>query len=75
MARRKSYVTINEGEYCKLGIEDGQSVEHMWVLVTEVKGKSFTGVLHNTPVVVTNCDHGDIVRFDYEDIEDVYVED
>jgi len=64
-------VVIEEGDYCKLGIPDGKQVEHMWILVTNIAGRKLKGILHNTPVVIANCEWGDTVEFDYEDIEDL----
>lgn len=59
------------------GLEDGPSLEHMWVQVKEVveeEGKpALKGVLDNDPAFAPGgC--GDLVVFTVDEIEDVYIE-
>ena len=67
---------ISVGEFCKLPIPGNDTVEHMWVKVTDIVGEQmFKGTLFNQPVIIDTCDWGDMIEFGYEDIEDVYIDD
>jgi len=65
---------IKQGDNVQLKFtEEGvEKVEHMWVTVTEINGKSIKGNLCNDPIYITKIKDGDEVNFNFNQIEQVY---
>ena len=62
------------GEFVKLPFEQEEIVEHMWVTVSKESNGMFEGELDNDPYKISNIKIGDKVVFEFEDIEDLYLE-
>lgn len=65
------------GYFAKLGFKGKdpagrERIEHMWVLVTEVRGRELVGELDNVPILEMEYECGDIVGFEIGEIEDVH---
>jgi uncharacterized protein YegJ (DUF2314 family) len=65
------HIHISPGDYCKIAFQDGDKMEHMWVKVDGcIAQRTFTGILRNDPVAVTNIRCDDPVHFNRENIEE-----
>lgn len=65
---RKSKVLPEVGNYAKLHFYQDKQTENMWVLIKEIKNKTYIGVLHNDPLRINNIKYNDKVEFKYKDI-------
>lgn len=46
--------------------------ERMWIIITEINGENFTGILDNEPYYLKTIKYGDKVVFKSENIIDIY---
>ena len=78
--RKKQWQKENKNQIIKVGdlikkeFKDKKLTEHMWVKISNIKGKIFHGTLDNTPILLTNVKYKDEIKFKREDIEDLMEE-
>ena len=59
--------------YVKKMFEEGEEIEHMWLLVSHIEGDVITGTLDNEPVYVTNVALHDTIEMTKNEVEDLMV--
>jgi len=58
------------GFFIKSRFEDGDYVEHIWLIPIHLKGGTFTAIVNNVPNNLTNVKFGDVLQINKQDVED-----
>ena len=59
------------GDFVKIAVGSGKTIEHMWFKVLEISENRFYGVLDNYPCYEQEMTMGDKFWFDCNQIEDI----
>jgi uncharacterized protein YegJ (DUF2314 family) len=57
----------------KIAFVQDKTTEHMWVKVINLLDHTFTGIIDNLPLTITNVKEGEIVTMNFGEIEDYYI--
>ena len=59
---------LKVGDHVKLGFEDVEGTERMWVKINHISGDHFVGFLDNDPSFLKSIRHKDLVEFNSKHI-------
>ena len=63
-------LVLKPGMFVKKEFSNAGKTEHMWVIISEVRGSKIAGVLDNDPIFLENIKCGDRVVLDRSEIEE-----